>query len=52
MSKCGFATLLIPPWGADDASSAWGRSQANVASPLCLTPAGGGLGAARPWGRL
>ena len=25
-------------------------SQVNVALPLCLTPAGGGLGAARPWG--
>ncbi len=26
-------------------------SQGNVALPLSLTPAGGGLGAARPWGR-
>ena len=26
-------------------------SQANVALPLCLTPAGDGLSAARPWGR-
>jgi PAS domain S-box-containing protein len=28
-----------------------GPSQANVALPLCLNPAAGGLGAARPWGR-
>ncbi|OYV01329.1 MAG: hypothetical protein CFE45_05325 [Burkholderiales bacterium PBB5] len=32
--------------------SAPGRSQGNAGPPqVSLTPAGGGLGAARPWGR-
>ena len=40
------AHLAAPP----DRGGVPEDAQANVALPLCLTPAGGGLGAARPWG--